>query len=195
MGNSLSLSGVCDDRGQHAADAVAAAREPGMEKIHVVGKIFWPRYFAMLRFCPRPIDRGLRPLCSREPSQATLRAPAPPEGELQVHICQLGEWPAAEGSPAPLVREGLVALLCCAAAEGNSFSLRQLPREGAGYGEDPWNWESFSAARKPCFCALCFASRRPRRGRSVPASGDCVGRSLSGDASRASSPGGGALSA
>ena len=27
-GNSLSLSGVCDDRGQHAADAVAAAREP-----------------------------------------------------------------------------------------------------------------------------------------------------------------------
>ena len=31
-GNSLSLSGVCDDRGQHAADAVAAAREPGTAK-------------------------------------------------------------------------------------------------------------------------------------------------------------------
>ena len=32
MGNSFSLSGVCDDRGQHAADAVAAAREPCIER-------------------------------------------------------------------------------------------------------------------------------------------------------------------
>ena len=32
-GNSLSLSGVCDDRGQHAADAVAAAREPCIERL------------------------------------------------------------------------------------------------------------------------------------------------------------------
>ena len=30
VGNSFSLSGVCDDRGQHAADT-AAAREPCME--------------------------------------------------------------------------------------------------------------------------------------------------------------------
>ena len=36
-GNSLSLSGVCDDRGQHAADT-AAAREPGMEETRGVGK-------------------------------------------------------------------------------------------------------------------------------------------------------------
>ena len=31
-GNSLSLSGVCDDRGQHAADT-AAAREPCVERL------------------------------------------------------------------------------------------------------------------------------------------------------------------
>ena len=31
-GNSFSLSGVCDDRGQHAADT-AAAREPGIERL------------------------------------------------------------------------------------------------------------------------------------------------------------------
>ena len=36
-GNSLSLSGVCDDRGQHATDT-AAAREPCMDRIHVVRK-------------------------------------------------------------------------------------------------------------------------------------------------------------
>ena len=62
-------------------------------KTHVGGKIFWPQYFAMLRFCPRPIDRGLRPLCSRCGDRARSRS-------LRRRFArQLGEWPAAEGKP------------------------------------------------------------------------------------------------
>ena len=48
-GNSFSLSGVCDDRGQHAADT-AAAREPCTEKIHVVGKFSRPMDFISTRY-------------------------------------------------------------------------------------------------------------------------------------------------
>ncbi len=41
-GNSFSLSGVCDDRGQHAADT-AAAREPITNRLMQSGHFLRPR--------------------------------------------------------------------------------------------------------------------------------------------------------
>ena len=64
-GNSFSLSGVCDDRGQHAADT-AAAREPCTEKIHVVGKFSRPIDFISTRY-PGNTTKGS---LSRELSRA-----------------------------------------------------------------------------------------------------------------------------
>ena len=58
MGNSLSLSRDCVGGGQHAADT-AAAREPCMEEIHVVGESCRPK---------------------GSPSPLAALASAPPEG-------------------------------------------------------------------------------------------------------------------
>ena len=69
-GNSFSLSGVCDDRGQHAADT-AAAREPCMEKIHVVGKISRPKDIH------RPKDS------SNNPATPAIREKAPSRPRLR----------------------------------------------------------------------------------------------------------------
>ena len=63
-------------------------------KTHVGGKIFCGRgevFWGWLRLCP--IDRGLRPLCSRCGDRARSRS-------LRRRFArQLGEWPAAEGKP------------------------------------------------------------------------------------------------
>ncbi len=127
------------------------------------GEVFW----GWLRLCP--IDRGLRPLCSRCGDRARSR---PGGGATSADLpavrmaCGRGEAPLR--SRVVRSAEGLVALSCCAAAEGNSFSLSrdcvgggQLPREGAGYGKDPCSRENLLAAVF-CHVEVLSAPHRPR---------------------------------
>ena len=104
MANSLSLSRDCVGGGQHAADT-AAAREPGMEEIHVVGKIFWPQYFVVLRFC----SRSHRPRLRRSAPASPLRRRGfaarqlPRRGSYKCIVAGLVNGLRPKGSPSPLV--------------------------------------------------------------------------------------------
>ena len=85
------------------------------------------------------------------PPPLAALAPTPPEGASKQRSCFgriVGKFVWRKATPS---------------AFGSSLAREPGMEKIHGIGK------VFSAARKPCFCALCFASRRPRRGRSAPA--------------------------